>query len=105
MIGLGTGYNNDSFSAQFCIPRNIAQPVLSIRYRDNSGVWSGWTGITATTLKGSCAINAGEWMRSSDSTRQRLFFADNGTTYYQGYHGNGTHNHEWRNSSRTTTMG
>jgi hypothetical protein len=54
---------------------------------------------------GSCTIFAGEWLRSSDASRQRFFFADNGTTYYQGYNGNGTYNHEWRNSGGANTMG
>jgi hypothetical protein len=68
-------------------------------------VWGGWTGITATTLKGSATINAGEWLRSSDTSSQRLFFAVNGTTCYQGFNSNGTYNHEWRNSGGTNTMG
>ena len=104
MIGLGTDNNYDSFGAQFALPRNMEQPVLSVRYRDNY-VWGGWTGITATTLKGSATINAGEWLRSSDTSSTRLFFAANGTTYYQGFNSNGTYNHEWRNSGGTNTMG
>ncbi len=68
-------------------------------------VWGGWTGITATILKGSCTINVGEWLRSSDTSSQRLFFASDGTTHYQGYNSNGTYNHEWRNSSGGQMMG
>jgi hypothetical protein len=48
---------------------------------------------------------ADNWQRSSDSTRQRVFFASNGTNYYQGYNGNGTYNHEFRKSANAVTMG
>ena len=44
MIGLGSDYNYTLFGAQFCLPRNVANPILSIRYRDNSGAWGGWSG-------------------------------------------------------------
>jgi hypothetical protein len=50
MIGLGSNYPYTQFGAQFALPRNIANPILSIRYRDNSGPWGGWTGITAEAL-------------------------------------------------------
>jgi hypothetical protein len=43
--------------------------------------------------------------RSSDTSNQRLFFASDGTTYYQGFNSNGTYNHEWRHCGGTTTMG
>ncbi len=36
MIGLGTSYNYDNFGAQFCLPRNTTNPVLSIRYREST---------------------------------------------------------------------
>jgi hypothetical protein len=35
MIGLGTNYNYDYFGAQFCLPRNTANPVLSVRYKES----------------------------------------------------------------------
>jgi len=49
MIGLGIGYNYDSHGAQFCIPRNVTNPILSIRYREG-GTWGGWQNITAGGL-------------------------------------------------------
>ena len=50
MIGLGTSYNYNSLGAQSCLPRNIASPILSIRYIENNSVWWGWTGIAAEVL-------------------------------------------------------
>jgi hypothetical protein len=38
MIGLGTTYNYDSFGAQFCLSRNAANPILSVRYKE-SNAW------------------------------------------------------------------
>ncbi len=49
MIVLGTDYNYTSFGAQFCLPRNVANPNLSVRYRENTS-WGGWSGITAAAL-------------------------------------------------------
>ncbi len=46
MIGLGTDYKYTSFRAQFCLPRNVANPILSVGYRENTS-WGGWSGITA----------------------------------------------------------
>ncbi len=107
MIGLGLSYNIDSFGCQFCIPRNTANPVLSVRYKESNptATWGGWTGITATGLNGLAVLTADNWLRSSDSTRQRLFFTTNGTTYYQGFNVNGTYNHEFSNAGGGTTMG
>ncbi len=72
-IGLGTSYNYDSFGAQFCLPRNTSNPISSVRYKE-SNAWGIWTGITATSLKGSCTIYASEWLRSSHTSSQRLVF-------------------------------
>ena len=49
-IGLGTEYAFNSYGAQFAIPRKTANPILSIRYLDDAGLWGGWTGITAEAL-------------------------------------------------------
>jgi len=49
-IGLGTTYNYNTYGAQFAIPRKTANPVLSIRYLDDNGVWGSWSGITAAAL-------------------------------------------------------
>jgi hypothetical protein len=49
MIGFGTSYNHDNFGAQFCIPRNASNPILSVRYRESIG-WVGWFGIAAEAL-------------------------------------------------------
>ncbi len=76
MLGLGLSYNYDSFGCHFCIARNAANPVLSVRYKESNPTpsWTGWTGITASDLYGLAVLTAGNWLRSSDSTRQRLFF-------------------------------
>jgi len=115
-IGLGANYPYTQFGAQFCLPRNIANPILSIRYRDNSA-WGGWTGITAEaltagnkTISGSLTVNDtiyfknDVWQRGSDAS-QRIYFSTNGRTYYQGYGSLGTdYNHEWRNHVGTGVM-
>ncbi len=59
---------------------NLYAGGLRINGSDYNSVWGGWTGITATTLKGSATIHAGEWLRSIDTSSQRLFFASDGTT-------------------------
>jgi hypothetical protein len=46
-IGLGSDYSFGSYGAQFAIPRKTANPVLSIRYLDDNGVWGSWQDITA----------------------------------------------------------
>ncbi len=69
MIGLGSSYNYASFGAQFCLPRNVANPILSIRYKDG-GAWGGWTGITASSLNGLATFTSEHWIRSSDTSSQ-----------------------------------
>jgi hypothetical protein len=72
MIGLGTGYNYDSFGAQFALPRNPGLPTLSVRYSE-SGAWTGWTGITATYLEGSASFKTNVWNYSNEA-KQRMYF-------------------------------
>jgi hypothetical protein len=108
-IELGNEYQfansvNGYYGMQFAIGRFETNPRLCVRRKENN-VWTGWQGLTAAVLKGSCTINAGELLRSSDTSSQRLFFASDGTTYYQGFNSNGMYNHEFRNSAGTTTMG
>ena len=117
MIGLGANYPYTQFGAQFCLPRNIGNPVLSVRYRDNSGVWGGWTGITAEaltagnkTISGTLTVNDSMyfrnnvWQRGSDGS-QRIYFGEGGRSYYQGYGSLLTdYNHEWRNHVGTGVM-
>jgi hypothetical protein len=105
LIGIGSDYAFNAFSAQFALPRNIANPILSVRYRENSGVWRGWSGITATSLSGSAIFNSNEWIRSNDGSSQRIYFGTDARIYYQGYGANyGDVNHEWRNHQGSTTM-
>jgi len=116
LIGLGANYPYTQFSAQFALPRNIGNPVLSVRYRDASA-WSGWTGITAEaltagnkTISGNLTVN-GEmylkndvWHRSAEGN-QRFYFANGARSYYQGYGSLLTdYNHEWRNHVGTGVM-
>ncbi len=51
MIGHGSEseYSYVNYGAQFCLPRNITDPIISIRYRENTS-WGGWSGITAAAL-------------------------------------------------------
>ena len=49
LIGLGINYAFSSYAAQFALPRNAGNPVLSVRFREN-GTWGGWSGITAEAL-------------------------------------------------------
>ena len=53
LIGLGSNYaltgTGYTYSAQFALPRNITNPALSVRFNE-SGSWSGWSGITAAAL-------------------------------------------------------
>jgi hypothetical protein len=63
-------------------------------------------GETQTQIVGNLKLQADKWILSSDSTRQRLFFGSNGTTYYQGYGASSLfdRNHEWRNNDGTQKM-
>ena len=104
LIGIGSDYAFNAFSAQFALPRNIANPILSVRYRENSSTWSGWTGITAEaltsgdkTITGKLTVN-GEinlkndtWHKSADGG-YRLYFANNSTTFIVGGGINATFN-------------
>ena len=74
MIGLGTGSNYDSFGAQFCLPRNAGNPVLSVRYKESS-IWGGWNGITAS-VSNSLASGASAGNISIGSGC-KIFCADN----------------------------
>ncbi len=44
-------------------------------------------------INGSIVACAERWLRSSDSSRERIYFGYNETIYYQGYNSNGTYNH------------
>ncbi len=48
-----------------------------------------WSGITAGKLNGTAIISSNNWVYDSDG-KQRIYFGSNGTSYYQGYNGNGT---------------
>ena len=51
-IGLGANHpatGNGSYGAQFALPRNVTNPVMSIRFNENNS-WSSWSGITAAAL-------------------------------------------------------
>ncbi len=48
-IGLGIDFAYSNYVCQFALPRNIANPVLSVRFKEN-GTWGSWSGITAEAL-------------------------------------------------------
>ena len=50
-----------------------------------------WSGITAGKLNGTAIISSNNWVYDSNG-KHRIYFRSNGTTYYQGYNGNGTYN-------------
>jgi hypothetical protein len=74
-----------NFFCQIAIPRNTTQPTLSVRFKE-SNTWGGWSGITASSLKGSATINANKWIRSNDGSGQIIYFGSDARTYYLGYH-------------------
>jgi hypothetical protein len=96
LIGIGSDYGFNEFGAQFALPRSVANPILSIRYRENSSSWSSWTGITAEaltsgdkTITGNLTVN-GEinfkndvWHKSADGG-YRLYFGTNSNTAIVG---------------------
>ena len=57
---------------QLAIGRFETNPRLCVRRKENN-VWTGWQGLTAAVLKGSAIINAGEWLRGSDTSSQPFF--------------------------------
>ncbi len=57
------------------------------------------------TISGVLVIPNDVWVYSKGDGYQQIYFAINGTTYFQGYNSNGTNNHEWRNSGGSTIMG
>ena len=97
-IGLGANYPYSQYVCQFGIPRNITNPTLSVRFREN-GSWGGWSGITAGKLNGTAILAVDNWIYDSDN-RQRFYFGTNGRTYYQGYPSTNI-SHEFRGSAGT----
>jgi hypothetical protein len=84
-IGLGINYpasGASSYGCQFAIPRDLANPTLSIRFKENN-VWRSWTDITSRVLNGTARFTVDVWHTSSDN-QQRLYFQSNSTTYIQG---------------------
>ena len=45
-VGLGANYAYGSYQAQFALPRNVGNPYLCVRYREEGG-WGGWKKISA----------------------------------------------------------
>ena len=82
-MGLGANYPYSQYVCQFGLPRNVSNPTLSVRYKENSS-WGGWSGITAGKLNGTAIFAVDNWIYDSDN-RQRFYFGTNGRTYYQGY--------------------
>ena len=98
-IGLGSNFGADSYGAQFAIPRNLTNPTMSIRFKEGS-TWYGWSAITAGFLKGNANFNVDTWQNSTD-TKQRIFFANNGTTFIKGH---GTSPLIFRNSTDSNVI-
>ena len=86
-IGLGNDYAWGSYGAQFALPRNIANPTLSVRFREGNA-YGGWSAITAGYLRGNATFSTNQWQTTSDGNN-RFYFADNEITYIRGYHNNG----------------
>ncbi len=85
-IGLGSEYGasgDGSYGAQFAIPRNIANPTMSIRYREGNS-WQAWSAITAGFLRGNADFNSNAWQTSTDA-RQRIYFENVSTTFIKGH--------------------
>ena len=105
-IGLGINYDQSQYGAQFAIPRNTTNPTLSVRFKDATN-WSSWSAITAGYLRGNATFTTDVWNYSSEGN-QRIFFANNGITYFQGYNGGGvpqTNCFIFRNSAGTDIIG
>jgi hypothetical protein len=98
-IGLGSNFGADSYGAQFAIPRNLTNPTMSIRFKEATN-WSSWSAITAGFLKGNANFNVDTWQNSTD-TKQRIFFANNGTTFIKGH---GTSPLIFRNSTDSNVI-
>ena len=54
-------------------------------------------------LEGTLIIAQDRWTLSSEFN-QRFYFGNNSTTYYQGYGGDTTNAHEWRNGDGTAIL-
>jgi hypothetical protein len=98
-IGLGSEYPASQFGCQFALPRDITNPVLSVRFKENN-VWRAWTEITARVLNGTATFTVNVWHKSSDN-QQRLYFENNTTTYIQGQ---GTNPIIFRNNANEDIM-
>ena len=105
-IGLGINYDQSQYGAQFAIPRNTTNPTLSVRFKEGSS-WGGWSAITAGYLRGNATFTTDVWNYSSEGN-QRIYFANNNITYFQGYNGGGVPQANcfiFRNSAGTDIIG
>ena len=99
-MGLGANYPYSQYVCQFGIPRNVSNPTLSVRYKENSS-WGGWSGITAGKLNGTAILATDNWVYTNEaSPKQRFYFGANARNYYQGYP-SANISHEFRGSAGT----
>ncbi len=91
-IGLGANYAYGSYQAQFALPRNVGNPYLCIRYRENGG-WGGWNRISAGyadsagTLSGNPTIGGYVGIgTNSPSTRLHVAYNAPYTQYNNSYY-------------------
>jgi len=81
-MGLGGNYPASQYGCQIAIPRNKANPALSVRFKEASS-WGGWSQITAGNLYGTANFTMEAWHYSTDG-QQRFYFGNGNTTYIQG---------------------
>jgi hypothetical protein len=74
-VGLGANYSSAQYGMQIAYPRNVSNPYISIRYRENTN-WGGWNKISAGYADSAGSANSVAWSNVSGGTSTQNFTAN-----------------------------